>query len=145
MRPPGSIVSGSIVSVWALLLAACLAGACERPASFTEIDLDEARRLVETTPLIVAVEPGEDAPGLDVGAIPWEVAAGSSPTPPKGLPAGPVLIVASTEHVGYRSAAALARRGNAGVRVVIVGSAEDRRRLYAGAHEPEESPLDTDS
>jgi len=113
----------------ALLPMACGLVACglEGPASFREVDLEGARAWAENATLVEAVEPGtEPAPPSPI--LRWELGG----APPE-IPDGPVLVVAASASLGYRSAAALARSGNPSVGLVIVDDAEDRRGLYGRA------------
>jgi len=132
-----------VLGLFALL--ACGPG----PSHFSEIDLQQARRVAAAATVIEIVS-GQEAPSPRPGAsLRWEVEE-RMPLAAPAVPRGPLLVVAPTSLLGYRCAAALARGGNSQVRLVIVGSAEDRHELFALAREPhareqEETPRDTDS
>jgi hypothetical protein len=130
---------------WTLLAAAgcsILATAvCSDPThEFRVVALEEARtRLSSGAYTLVSAalpEPNpdkdEDEDGNDAGAlqIAWEQPPGTRRQLAE-LPAGPLLIIASSNAAGYRSAAAAARARPAEVLVFISESAEERRTLYA--------------
>ena len=138
LRPP-------LVS--ALLACAFLLGACiDAPASFEPIELSRARELLQSGAVVVidAAAPEDPRRPAPPGGVRWLVSAGATLELPE-LPDGAVLVVAGSQSIGFRSAAALARVRNGPVYVVITGSAEDRGRLYALEPSEEEIPRGRDS
>ncbi len=133
---------------WALKLAgagfllAGLASCKEPPNQFRVIALEEAEQHLRTGAYTVVeaqqppADPSQDSGGdHDPGGdgrveIRWELPLGAL-TELAELPPGPLLIVASSPRVGYRSAAAAARARHRDVLLFISESAEQRRTLYA--------------
>jgi hypothetical protein len=121
-------------------------GACSPPPpSYQLVSLAEARRLLgeRSVALVDAVAAGATVDPSS--GVLWEIDAGGPVVPPQLDPARPVLIVASSEPVAHRSAAALARAGARGVTVCIARSAEERSSLYAHAPGAEEVQRGRDS
>jgi hypothetical protein len=121
-------------------------GSCgQTPPSYRVVSLGEARTLIEQPgmALIDAIGAQAEAPRPLASGVRWRLERGAL-IPPEELAAGAVLVVASDERTGHRSAAALARRQFHPVYVYIPRSAEDRSRLEA--HAPtEELPGGRDS
>ncbi len=130
-----------------LLGCAFLAWGClEPPPSFRLLALEDARALVHAGGVaIVEAIAEDDPPGAPLpGEILWRVPEKRAALPPE-VPPGPVLVVASSQLLAYRAAAALARSRNDVVHVLITASAEERGTLYALDPQPEEIPRGRDS
>jgi len=126
-------------------LAVALASCGDTPPSYRVVSLGEASSLIEQPgiALIDAVGVQGEPPAPLASGVRWQLERGAL-TPPENLTAGAVLVVASDERTGHRSAAALARSQFHPVYVYIPRSAEDRSRLEA--HAPiEELPHGRDS
>ena len=131
-----------------LLCCTLLAGACfAPPPSFHLVSLEDARALLASGEVILveALAPGEPAGPRPRDGVLWQIPA-ARPAELPDLPGQrPVLVVASSEALGFRAAARLAEHGNQPVRVLITHSAEDRGTLYALDPQAEEIPRGRDS
>ncbi len=131
-----------------LLCCTFLAGAClEPPPSFHLVSLEDARALLSSGEVILveALAPGEAAGPRPRDGVLWQIPAERPAELPRLPGERPVLVVASSEALGFRAAARLAERGNQPVRVLITRSAEDRGTLYALDPQAEEIPRGRDS
>ena len=116
------------------------------PASFEEVPLEVARRLLRDpgVTLIEAVADSRDAHEALPGGFRWRLGDGFA-SPKHDLPSGSALVIAETQRIAHRSAAALARAGNQPVYVFIPTNAEERSSLYALALQIEETIRGEDS
>ncbi len=132
------------------LLVCCtfLGGAClAPPPSFHLVSLEDARALIASGEVILveALAPGEPAGPRPRDGVLWHLPA-ERPAELPNLPGQrPLLVVASSEALGFRAAARLAEHGNRPVRVLITRSAEDRGTLYALDPQAEEIQRGRDS
>ena len=130
-----------------LLSCAFLAWGClEPPPSFRLVALEDARALLHAGGVAIVEAVAEDDPPRAPlpGEILWRLPEKRAALPPE-VPPGPVLVVASSQVLAYRAAAALARSRNEVVHVLITASAEERGTLYALDPQPEEIPRGRDS
>ncbi|MBM4335773.1 MAG: hypothetical protein FJ108_07665 [Deltaproteobacteria bacterium] len=121
-------------SARALLIAISCAALCACPAppvSFRVVDLDEAKRLVETREVVLVEAPELATSAPSVG----------EPTPPGAA----VLVFGVSEAATRARAAALARAGNRPVLVFVPRDADERGRFYAVASPAKEDPRGEDS
>jgi len=139
--PPGSRFAVGLLAA-GLLLAGCM----EPPPSFRLVGLDEARSLLREGSAALVEAYVHDAPPRPrvAGGVPWPLLA-DEPAVPPSLPPGPVLLLAPTQDLAYRAAAALARARDGAVFVIITDSADDRGTLYALDPQQEEIPGGRDS
>jgi hypothetical protein len=112
------------------------------PNQFRVIRLEEAQRHLRDSEytIVEAVQnppradaEGADPEGTDAEGAPevhWELPLGAQ-TELIALAPGPLLIIAPSLDLGYRSAAAAARTRGGDVLLFISESAEQRRTLYA--------------
>jgi hypothetical protein len=116
------------------------------PRTFSHVSLERARELLASSGISIvdALEVGVRDPGRLPGGIRWRVDRSGAIGTPEGtpqVPEGPVLVVATSPEVAYRSAAVLARSGNRSVYVFIAGSQEERSTLVATLLPDEEVKL----
>jgi hypothetical protein len=121
-----------------------LAGCVDLPARFTPVSLHEANDLLgrPDVALVEALDEGET--GRLPDALLWQM-TGPGAAEPSALPAGPVLVVGSSETAARRAAARLARSGNSAVYVFVPGNAEERGALVAAAMATKEELRGEDS
>ena len=138
--------AGSRFVVGLLAAGLLLAGCVEPPPSFRLVGLDEARSLLQNGEASLVEAYAHDlAPRPRVpGGLPWPLPA-DEPAVPPALPPGPVLLLAPTQELAYRAAAALARARNDEVFVIITDRADERGTLYALDPQQQEIPRGRDS
>ena len=143
------MLAGSPVTVGLLtvaLLAVPMVACVEPPPSFRLVGLDEARALLHDADavLVEAYAQEQGRRSRVPGSVPWPLITDEPPVAPS-LPPGPVLLLAPTQEIGYRAAAALARARNGTVFVIITDRADERGTLYALDPLQEEIPRGRDS
>jgi hypothetical protein len=122
----------------------------ELPRGFERVSLERARGLLTggRVAVVDALEVGTRDPGQVPGGIRWRVGQDGSIQTLEGtpdVPGGGVLVIASSDAVGYRSAARLSRAGNRPVYVFIPETLEERSMLASAGLADREVPRGEDS
>lgn len=131
-----------------LALAAALLGCTDAGPSYTRIEIERSRALLESDDVaIVDATSGATAePEPLPGSTRWILPERGPAPEPEGLPTtGAVLVVGNTDAVAHRAAATMARRGNHPVYVFIPRDANERVSLYAVARQTKEASRGEDS